>query len=125
MISEVAEKSLVKLMQYLKEEEINLQNKIPQLQTQLEHNRNLQNLLLKIVALEEKQEEIKSEEKQAKEELASLQQKEIEEKQQEFLKQFNGKCIFKKRGDSDFCKKKTLKGSLYCSKHKRKLNGSK
>lgn len=121
-MSKVAEKSLTQFMQYLKDEEKLLQNKIPLLQAQLTHNKNLQNLLLGIVASEEKQEEKELKEEQEKENLASLQQKEIEKKQQEFLGQFNGKCIFKKRGDSDFCKKKTLKGSLYCSKHKRKLN---
>jgi len=121
-LSKVAEKSLTQFMQYLKDEEKLLQNKIPLLQAQLTHNKNLQNLLLGIVASEEKQEEKELKEEQEKENLASLQQKEIEKKQQEFLGQFNGKCIFKKRGDSDFCKKKTLKGSLYCSKHKRKLN---
>ena len=121
-MSKVAEKSLTQFMQYLKDEEKLLQNKIPLLQAQLTHNKNLQNLLLGIVASEEKQEEKELKEEQEKENLASLQQKEIEKKQQEFLGQFKGKCIFKKRGDSDFCKKKTLKGSLYCSKHKRKLN---
>lgn len=111
-------------MQYLKDEEKLLQSKIPLLQAQLAHNKSLQNLLLGIVASEEKQEENELKEKQEKENLASLQQKEIEKKQQEFREKMKGKCIFKKRGDSDFCKKKTVKGSLYCLSHKGKVNGS-
>lgn len=123
-MSKVAEKSLVQFMQCLKDEEKSLQNKIPLLQTQLTHNKNLQDLLLKIVALEEKQEEKELKEKQEQENLASLQQKEIEKKQQEFLEKMKGKCIFKERRSNSFCKKKTLKGSLYCSAHSQRLNGS-
>jgi len=109
-------------MQCLKDEEISLQNKIPLLQAQLVHNRNIQTLLLEIVkGIEQEEEKLK--EKQEQEELASLQQEEIKKKEQEFLKKMQGKCIFKKRGDPNFCEQKTKKGSEYCVKHSKGING--
>lgn len=95
----IAEKSLAKLMQYLKNEETSLQEKIPLIQARLNYNRIIQTILLKIVSKEEKE------------------QKDLQEK-------ISTKCLFKERGSSKFCGRKTVKGSNYCVKHKKELSGS-
>lgn len=123
----VAEKSLAKLMQYLKNEEISLQNKIPLIQARLNYNRIMQTILLKIVSMEEKkekQEEEKLEERQEQEKLVSLHKKEKKKKQKDLQKKMLGKCLFKERGSSKFCGRKTVKGSDYCTKHIKELSGS-
>lgn len=123
----VAEKSLAKLMQYLKNEEVSLQEKIPLIQARLNYNRITQVILLKIVSKEEKeveQEEEKLEERQEQEKLVSLHKKEKEKKKKDLQKKMTGKCLFKERGSSKFCGRKNVKGSNYCSKHKKELSGS-
>lgn len=118
----VAEKSLVKLMQFLKNEEVVLQNKIPLLQSRLTFNRTMQVTFLKIIAEEEKkvkQEEEKLKEEQVQEKFASLRKAEREKKEKDFREKMAGKCIFKKHGSKKFCEKETVKSSKYCIEHRK------
>lgn len=118
----LAEKSLEKLMQFLKDEELFLQKQILINHAKLDHNRSTRATLLKIVRIEEEKEQ-KNEEGQGKEKLASH-KKETLKRQKEFVKETKGKCIFKEKGSSKFCGRKTVKNSKYCVKHKKELDGS-
>jgi len=53
-IESIAKKSLKKLMQYLKDEEMCLQQKMYVIQSKLDHNRIIQKISLQIVSEEEK-----------------------------------------------------------------------